>query len=102
MNVHVATSRLQANGVAAGIVADAADVCARDPALAARGHFVDVATPEGRRVRIDGPPFVLSDTPAVVRGPGPLLGEHTDVVLASLLGYDRDTIAALRADGVVA
>src|SRR5262249_54194772 len=66
MNVHVATSRLQANGVPAGLVADAADVCARDPALAARGHFVDVATPEGRTVRIDGPPFLLSDTPAVV------------------------------------
>jgi benzylsuccinate CoA-transferase BbsF subunit len=102
MNVHVATSRLQANGVPAGLVADAADVCARDPALAARGHFVDVATPEGRTVRIDGPPFLLSDTPAVVRGPGPLLGEHTDEVLASVLGYNRETIDGLRRDRVVA
>jgi benzylsuccinate CoA-transferase BbsF subunit len=102
MNVHVAVSRLQANGVRAGIVADAADVCARDPQLAARGHFVDVATPEGRTVRIDGPPFVLSETPAAVRGPGPLLGEHADEVLGTILGYDAGTIAALRADGVVA
>jgi benzylsuccinate CoA-transferase BbsF subunit len=102
MDVHVATSRLQANGVRAGLVADAADVCAHDPALAARGHFVDVATPEGRTVRIDGPPFVLSETPGAVRGPGPLLGEHTDEVLASLLDYDASTIATLRADGIVA
>jgi benzylsuccinate CoA-transferase BbsF subunit len=101
MNVHVATSRLQANGVAAGIVADAADVCAGDPALAARGHFVDVGTPEGRTVRIDGPPFLLSETPARVRGPGPLLGEHAEDVLGTLLGLDRAAIDALRRDGVV-
>jgi crotonobetainyl-CoA:carnitine CoA-transferase CaiB-like acyl-CoA transferase len=101
MNLHVATSRLQANGIAAGSVADASDLCARDPALAARGHFVDVATPEGRRVRLDGPPFVLSETPARVRGPGPLLGEHTDEVLSTVLGYDAARVAALRADGVV-
>jgi benzylsuccinate CoA-transferase BbsF subunit len=102
MDVHVAVSRLQANGLPAGLVADAADVCAHDPALAARGYFTDVATPEGRTVRIDGPPFVLSKTPAGVRGPGPLLGEHTDGVLRTLLAYDDDTIAALRRDGVVA
>jgi crotonobetainyl-CoA:carnitine CoA-transferase CaiB-like acyl-CoA transferase len=101
MDVHVATSRLQANGVPAGLVADAADVCARDPALAARRYFADVATPEGRTVRIDGPPVVLSETPAAVRGPGPLLGEHTDDVLRSLLGYDADAVAGLRRDGVV-
>ena len=93
---------LQDAGVAAGLVADAEDLCARDPQLAARGHFVDVPTPEGRTVRIDGPPFVLSETPAAVRGPGPLLGEHTDEVLSSLLGLSADEIRRLRADGVVA
>ncbi len=101
MDRHVAMSRLQANGVAAGIVADAADVCAGDPALAARGHFVDVRTPEGHTVRIDAPPFVLSDTPAAVRGPGPLLGEHADEVLREILAYDDATIDELRRDGVL-
>ncbi|HJW68251.1 MAG TPA: CoA transferase, partial [Candidatus Binatia bacterium] len=94
--------RLQAAGVAAGRVANAADLCARDPQLAARGHFVDVPTPEGGTVRLDGPAFLLSDTPARVRGPGPLLGEHTDEVLHDVLGLDANEIAALRADGVVA
>jgi benzylsuccinate CoA-transferase BbsF subunit len=102
MDPHVATSRLQANGVPAGLVADAADVCAHDPSLAARGYFADLATPEGRTVRIDGPPFVLSETPARVRGPGPLLGEHTDDVLRTLLGYDDARITTLRSDGIVA
>jgi benzylsuccinate CoA-transferase BbsF subunit len=96
-----AMCRLQEAGVAAGRVADAADLCAHDPQLAARGHFVDVATPEGRTVRIDGPPFVLSETPARVSGPGPLLGEHTEEILGGLLGCAPDEIAALRAAGVI-
>jgi benzylsuccinate CoA-transferase BbsF subunit len=90
-------ARLQAAGVTAGRVADAADVCARDPQLAHRGHFVDVPTPEGTAVRMDGPAFLLSETPARVSGPGPLLGEHTGAVLARVLGLGADEIAALRA-----
>jgi benzylsuccinate CoA-transferase BbsF subunit len=92
---------LQRAGIAAGRVADAEDLCVRDPQLAARGHFVDVETPEGRTVRIDGPPFVLSDTPAHVSGPGPLLGEHTDQVLRDLLGVPLEELHALRAEGVI-
>jgi benzylsuccinate CoA-transferase BbsF subunit len=93
---------LQRAGVAAGLVANAEDLCARDPQLAARGHFVDVPTPEGGSVRMDGPPFLLSETPAQVSGPGPLLGEHTDAVLREVLALDVDEIRELRASGVVA
>jgi crotonobetainyl-CoA:carnitine CoA-transferase CaiB-like acyl-CoA transferase len=93
---------LQAAGVAAGRVADARDLCDGDPQLAARGHFVRVPTPEGRTVTIDGPPYRLSETPAAVSGPGPLLGEHTDAVLRDLLDLDPGEIAALRAARVVA
>ena len=52
-------------------------------------------------MRVDGPPFLLSATPARVSGPGPLLGEHTDQVLSSLLGCSAEEIAALRAEGIV-
>ncbi len=99
--VEEAMALLQRAGVAAGLVANAEDLCARDPQLAARGHFVEVPTPEGRTVRIDGPPFVLSETPAAVSGPGPLLGEHADEVLSGLLGMCAEEIAALRAAGVL-
>ena len=34
-------------------------------------------------------------------GPPPLLGEHTDSVLAELLGYDAERIALLKAAGVI-
>jgi len=93
--------RLQAAEVAAGLVANARDLCELDPQLAARGHFVDVPTPEGGSVRIDGPPYLLSETPARVSGPGPLLGEHTDEVLSAILGCDAGQLATLRAAGVI-
>src|SRR5205823_7584594 len=90
---------LQGAGVAAGVFANAEALCARAPQLAARGHFVEVPTPEGLTVRIDGPPFLLSETPARVGGPGPLLGEHTEEVLGELLGLASEEIAELRAAG---
>jgi benzylsuccinate CoA-transferase BbsF subunit len=102
LDAETAMARLQAAGVAAGRVADARDLCTRDPQLAERGHFVDVPTPEGGSTRIDGPAFLLSETPASVRGPGPLLGEHTDEVLRTVLGIGGDEVGALRAAGVVA
>ena len=45
-------------------------------------------------------PIELSETPGTYRRPAPLLGEHTEEILASL-GYGRAEIAELRATGVV-
>jgi crotonobetainyl-CoA:carnitine CoA-transferase CaiB-like acyl-CoA transferase len=52
--------------------------------------------------RVDqvAPPFELSRTPASVRTPPPLLGEHSEEILVEL-GYDTAAIVALRAAGVV-
>jgi formyl-CoA transferase len=44
----------------------------------------------------------LSRTPSSIRSVGPELGEHTDQVLRELLGCADATIAALRADGIIA
>ena len=62
---------------------------------------MDVPTPEGRSVRMDGPPVCLSETSPRVRGPGPLLGEHTDEVLSGVLGCTGAELAELRAAGVL-
>jgi crotonobetainyl-CoA:carnitine CoA-transferase CaiB-like acyl-CoA transferase len=48
-----------------------------------------------------GLPIKFSETPGGVRRGAPVLGEHTDEVLASL-GYSAERIAALRAEGAVA
>jgi len=101
-DAEIAMAALQAAGVPAGRVADARDLCTRDPQLRARGHFVDVPTPEGRTVRLDGPPVLLSETPAIVCRPGPLLGEDTDAVLREVLGLRSGEIEQLRTAGIVA
>ena len=94
-------ARLQAAGVPAALVANGADL-ARDPQLAARGYFETVATPEGGRETFDGIPFRSSTLPGRIAAPGPLLGEHTDLVLRDLLGLRDADLATLRAEGVIA
>ena len=43
----------------------------------------------------------FSATPGRVDRAAPLLGEHTDEILARHLGYDRDRIADLRRRGIL-
>src|SRR5262249_45339604 len=45
-------------------------------------------------------PIELSETPGTYRRAAPLLGEHTDEILADL-GYDAAEIAALHAEKIV-
>ena len=45
-------------------------------------------------------PFEFEHTPASIRTPPPLLGEHSNEILAEL-GYDADAVETLRRDGVI-
>ncbi|MFE2842888.1 CaiB/BaiF CoA transferase family protein [Streptomyces scopuliridis] len=70
--------------------------------LAARGFVHTLPFPDGRErpLKVLGSPLRVDDEPAVPAGPPPLLGEHTDAVLAEL-GYTPAQIAALRERGAV-
>ena len=72
-----------------------------DPQACARGMLVRMPHPTAGDVRLVGSPLNLSTTPAQMRLPPPLLGEHTDGILATELGLDGAAIASLRSDGVV-
>ena len=72
-----------------------------DPHVAAMGYLQRVPYPGASKpVPIVETPFRLSATPGTIRHRAPLLGEHTDEVLAEL-GYRGEEIADLRARQVV-
>jgi crotonobetainyl-CoA:carnitine CoA-transferase CaiB-like acyl-CoA transferase len=48
-----------------------------------------------------GIPYKLAETPGSVRRAPPVLGQHTDEILAGELGMDAQAIAALRAGKVI-
>jgi crotonobetainyl-CoA:carnitine CoA-transferase CaiB-like acyl-CoA transferase len=73
----------------------------RSPQYEARGFFVEQQHPVAGPVRQPGPSIRYSATPWRVRRPAPLLGQHTEEVLAEALGYDRARIAALAAAGAI-
>lgn len=71
-----------------------------DGSLRDRGMLVEVEHPQrGSYVNV-GSPLSLSDSPVDVRR-SPLLGEHTEEVLADVCGYTRERVSELRDAGVV-
>jgi crotonobetainyl-CoA:carnitine CoA-transferase CaiB-like acyl-CoA transferase len=93
---------LEPLGVPCGPINDIAQAFA-DPQVAARQLVIEQPTAPGAPVPVIrgvASPLRLSGTPPVVRNAPPMLGEHTDEVLAEL-GMDEEAIASLRRDGVV-
>jgi formyl-CoA transferase len=70
-----------------------------EPSLRATGTIVEVDHPTRGKYLTVGNPIKLSDSPTEVTR-SPLLGEHTDEVLAEL-GYGAADLAALRAAKVI-
>ncbi|MGL1833602.1 CaiB/BaiF CoA transferase family protein [Rhodocyclaceae bacterium SMB388] len=91
---------LEKVGVPCGPINTIADVF-DDEQVRHRGLKVDMHHPAIGTIPQVASPFRLSETPVEYRSPPPLLGEHTDEVLASLLKLDKSKIARLRQDGIV-
>ena len=71
-----------------------------DPHLLARGFFWEAPHPTLGSVRQLGSPMRFSQTPVRREKAGPLFGEDSEAVAASL-GYSDHEVAALVADGVI-
>ncbi|RMD81338.1 MAG: CoA transferase [Candidatus Dadabacteria bacterium] len=81
-------------------VASAAQVVS-DPHLSSRGFFVELEEPQLARLRVPGPPYRHSLTPARIAGPVPQVGEHSAAVLAEWLGLARADFEELVRNGLV-
>jgi crotonobetainyl-CoA:carnitine CoA-transferase CaiB-like acyl-CoA transferase len=95
-----AEAALIAAGVPAHSVQNSGE-CAVDPQLAHYGHFVTLPHHEHGTIVVEGSRTTLSETPAVVQGIPPLLGQDTVSVLTEVLGYDDDRLATLFAAGAI-
>jgi len=92
---------MQSRGVAAGVVQSAREVLDCDDHMRERGYYAYLDHSETGRAAYDGPPAVLSLTPGRLRGPAPLLGEHTEYVCKEILGLGDDEMADLLVEGVL-
>jgi crotonobetainyl-CoA:carnitine CoA-transferase CaiB-like acyl-CoA transferase len=90
---------LEAAKVPCGPINDLAEVFA-DPQVRARGMTTTLPHPLAGEVELVASPIRLDATPVQMRRAPPLLGEHTDEVLAAF-GVDAAARAALRAAGVI-
>ncbi len=72
-----------------------------DPHVQAREMVVEMAHGSGETVKVIANPVKLSATPPSYRSAPPVLGEHTEDVLASMLKMSASDIAALREKGIL-
>jgi len=90
---------LDGAGIPAGPILDL-PAAFSSPQAGALGARVPLRHPVLGAVDQVGIPFELAATPATIRLPPPMLGEHTDEILEGL-GYDAAAIGRLRAAAVV-
>jgi crotonobetainyl-CoA:carnitine CoA-transferase CaiB-like acyl-CoA transferase len=91
---------LNDSGIPTGPVLDVAEVFA-DPQVLARNMLVELAHPEVGTFKTTGLPAKLSRTPGAITRRPPLLGEHTDEVLAEC-GFDPAELDYLRGRKIIA
>ena len=92
-------AKLEAADVPCAPVKEVSEVM-DDPQVLARGMLMDLQYPGTGNMKLAGPPFKASgiETPQPVRAP--LLGEHTEEILAEL-GYGKAAIDSLEQKGVI-
>jgi crotonobetainyl-CoA:carnitine CoA-transferase CaiB-like acyl-CoA transferase len=73
---------------------------ARHPQVEVNGTVAELVHPHCGRLRLPRPVERFERTPSTIRSLAPLLGEHSDEVLAEI-GIDADELASLREEGVL-
>ena len=72
-----------------------------DPQCLANEYIIDFEHPVWGKVRWPGYPIQFSETPGDPKKWAPQFGEHTEMVLVDILGYNWDEITKLKDEGVI-
>ena len=91
---------LQGVGVSAHRLSTTEDA-ANDPQLAHRHHFRRLPHTLHDETVVEGPRYILSETPVQPARPAPQYGEHNEQILRDLLGLSDSEIGALAASGAL-
>jgi crotonobetainyl-CoA:carnitine CoA-transferase CaiB-like acyl-CoA transferase len=95
-----ASEKLLAAGLPVGPVQTAQEVF-DDAHVATRRLMIDVPDPVLGKVKLVGPVAKMSSDPEPIAGAAPRLGEHNEEILGEILGYTKEDVARLKADGVI-
>jgi crotonobetainyl-CoA:carnitine CoA-transferase CaiB-like acyl-CoA transferase len=77
------------------------DAAFAEPPVEEREMIVEYDHPQVGKVRLPGNPIKMSGMGETISRPAPMLDEHTDTVLQTLLRLSAEEIAALRKDGAI-
>ncbi|ETX06204.1 CaiB/BaiF CoA transferase family protein [Candidatus Entotheonella palauensis] len=91
---------LRSAGLPCGAIRTVGQAC-DNPQVLARDMIVDLEHPKAGPIRVTGLPLKLSDTPGDIHSPPPVLGQHTEEVLAEWLKIGVSDVEGLRQEGVV-
>jgi formyl-CoA transferase len=93
-------SALRSAGLPCGPINDVAAVFDH-PQVQPREMVLEVEHPKAGPIHLTGFPYKLTQTPAELRHPPPLLGEHTEDVHTEMLGYSIEQVAQFQERGVI-
>ena len=88
------------HGVPCSLVRSVADLTT-DEQLAFREFWQEIDHPEAGKMKYPGSPYKLSGTPAEIKRPAPLLGEHNEKVYCGMLNYSREQLVRMRQGGII-
>jgi formyl-CoA transferase len=91
--------QLNEHDIPCGPILDMREIAA-EQALRETGTVVEVDHPERGKFLTVGNPIKLSASPTEVK-PSPLLGEHTEEILKSIVGWSEAEIEAARKEGAI-
>lgn len=100
ITVDNAVDMILSHGIPAGPILDLEQI-SKDPHFAVdRKLWAEIKHPIAGIEKLNNSPVKLSDTPAKIAAPSPLLGQHNDQILREL-GYTSGEISAFRSMGII-